>query len=223
MDGNGRWARERGLPRVKGHEAGAKAIGECLEACKEAKVQILTLYAFSSENWKRPKDEVSALMGLLERFLDEHAPEMVKKNIRLRTIGRIAELPEGVRNRLRRTEAVSANNDALTVVLALNYSGRLEISDAVRTIAEKVKAGTLAPTAIDPDLISDHLYTAGLPDPDLLIRSSGELRISNFLLWQLSYTEIYVTPKFWPDFKKEDFFAAIEDYARRQRRFGGIA
>lgn len=223
MDGNGRWAKNRGLPRVVGHEQGARAIGRCLEACKDAGVEFLTLYAFSSENWKRPKDEVDALMGLLRRFLDERSKEMLDKNIRLRTIGRISELPADIGERLRHTVEKSKSNTALQVVLALNYSGRLEIVDAVRSLIQKALEGKLEPSEVGPELIGEHLYTAGIPDPDLLIRTSGELRISNFLLWQLSYTEIYVTPKLWPDFEKEDFFAALEEFNRRQRRFGGVS
>jgi undecaprenyl diphosphate synthase len=222
MDGNGRWARARDLPRVAGHEAGSRAIGQTLEAARDCGVQFLTLYAFSAENWKRPADEVNALMRLLAKFLDEHTEEMLKKNVRLRTIGRTEELPAEVREKLRSALERSAGNTGLTVVLALNYGARLELTDAVRNLARRVASGELSPEAITPELISEALYTAGLPDPDLLIRTSGEMRLSNFLLWQLSYTEIYVTEKLWPDFGKEDFFQAVNAFARRSRRFGGV-
>lgn len=222
MDGNGRWAKSRGLPRVKGHEEGANAIGECLTAAREAGVEYLTLYAFSSENWKRPKPEVDALMFLLERFLDERTREMMEKNVRLLTIGRTEELPPGCRSRLRRAIEDSSRNTGLTVVLALNYSGRVEIADAARRIAEMARDCLLEPSGITPERFAEFLYTSGIPDPDLLIRTSGEMRISNFLLWQLSYTELHVTPKLWPDFKQADFDAALADYAGRNRRYGGV-
>lgn len=222
MDGNGRWARRRALPRVAGHEAGSRAIGQTLEAAQDCGVEFLTLYAFSAENWKRPKEEVQSLMNLLRRFLDERTPEMISKNVRLSTIGRIAELPESVRERLARAKAASAKNTGLHVILALNYSGRNEITDAVRSIAEDVRTGRLEPGQITPETISGALDTREWPDPDLLIRTSGELRISNFLLWQLSYTEIYVTEKLWPDFSKADFVEALHVYSRRERRFGAV-
>ena len=222
MDGNGRWARRRALPRVAGHEAGSKAIGQALEAAQECGVEFLTLYAFSTENWKRPKDEVEALMRLLMRFLDERTSEMMEKNVRLHTIGRIAELPEKVQERLVKAKARSAANTGLQVILALNYSGRTELVDAARALGRLVQAGELDPEAIDEETLAAHLHTAAWPDPDLLIRTSGELRLSNFLLWQLSYTEIHVTEKLWPDFKRADFLAAVADYGTRHRRFGGI-
>jgi undecaprenyl diphosphate synthase len=222
MDGNGRWARRRALPRIAGHEAGSRAIGHTLEAAQECGVEFLTLYAFSAENWKRPKDEVDSLMGLLQRFLDERTPEMIEKNVRLSTIGRILELPEAVRERLGRAKSASAANTGLHVILALNYSGRNEITDAVRSIAGEVQAGRMEPGDITPETIASALDTRDWPDPDLLIRTSGELRISNFLLWQLSYTEIYVTEKLWPDFGRKDFLEAVEVFSRRERRFGAI-
>ena len=222
MDGNGRWARARALPRVAGHEAGSRAIGQTLEAAQECGVQFLTLYAFSAENWKRPAEEVNALMRLLGKFLDERTGEMLEKNVRLRTIGRTEELPAEVRKKLQRAREESARNTGLTVVLALNYGARLELTDATRQVAQLVAAGQLTPEEITPEIIENHLYTAGLPDPDLLIRTSGELRLSNFLLWQLSYTEIYVTEKLWPDFGQADFRAALAAYAQRSRRFGGV-
>jgi undecaprenyl diphosphate synthase len=222
MDGNGRWARARALPRVAGHEAGSRAIGQTLEAAQECGVKFLTLYAFSAENWKRPADEVNALMRLLGKFLDERTGEMIEKNVRLRTIGRTEELPEEVRKKLGRAMEESAHNTGLTVVLALNYGARLELTDAMQGVARMVAAGTLQPGEITPEVIESQLYTSGLPDPDLLIRTSGELRLSNFLLWQLSYTEIYVTEKLWPDFGRDDFREAVAAFARRKRRFGGV-
>jgi len=222
MDGNGRWAKSRGLPRIKGHDAGSKAVGQCLEACREAGVEYLTLYAFSSENWKRPIDEVNGLMLLLERFLIERTKEILAKNVRLLTIGRIHELPKKTAERLMKTVQASEKNTGLTVILALNYSSRVEITDAVRSLVEQAVAGTLKPDDVTPERISQSLYTAGIPDPDLLIRTSGELRLSNFLLWQLSYTELYITPKLWPDFSKVDFFEALAEYASRSRRYGGV-
>jgi undecaprenyl diphosphate synthase len=222
MDGNGRWAQSRGLPRIKGHEQGSKAVGECVQGCLDAGVKFLTLYAFSSENWKRPAAEVQALMMLLERFLDQKTTEMVNKGIQLRAIGRLEELPPPCRKRLQRTIDATAGGDKLVLTLALSYSGRAEIVDAVRTLVREAKAGEIAETDITPELIGDHLYTRGVPDPDLLIRTSGELRLSNFLLWQLSYTEIHVTPKFWPEFTKADLMSALTDYSTRHRRFGGV-
>jgi len=222
MDGNGRWAKRRALPRIAGHEAGSRAIGETLEAATDCGVKFLTLYAFSAENWKRPADEVESLMGLLRRFLDERTPEMLKKNVRLSTIGRTQELPESVRERLDLAIARSGNNTGLHVILALNYSGRNEITDAVRSLARRVLKGEINPDQISPEVISASLDTKDWPDPDLLIRTSGELRISNFLLWQLSYTEIYVTEKLWPDFGRDDFLDAVQAYSRRDRRYGAV-
>ena len=222
MDGNGRWARERGLPRIEGHRRGSESVRACTSACMEAGVPYLTLYAFSKENWQRPADEVGALMLLLDRFLAERTAEIMERNIRLRAIGHLADLPDKARRRLEDTIAKSANNTALTLTLALSYGARTEIVDAARAIAREAKAGKLDPETIDEDTIASHLYTAGVPDPDLLVRTSGEMRISNFLLWQISYAEIVVTPKLWPDFAKEDLFAAMQEYARRNRRYGGI-
>ena len=222
MDGNGRWARERGLPRIEGHRRGSESVRACTTACIEAGVPYLTLYAFSKENWQRPADEVGALMILLDRFLAERTAEIMERNIRLLAIGHLQDLPDKARTRLEDTIAKSANNTAMTLTLALSYGARTEIVDAARRIAREVKAGTLDPETVSEDTISSHLYTAGIPDPDLLVRTSGEMRISNFLLWQISYAEIVVTPKLWPDFTKEDLFAAMQEYARRNRRYGGI-
>jgi undecaprenyl diphosphate synthase len=222
MDGNGRWAQQRGLPRISGHEAGSKSIERCVQACLDTGVQYLTLYAFSSENWKRPALEVNALMLLLENFLNQKRDEMVREGIRLHHIGRIQELPSVCQRKLREVMEATASNTKLHLVLALSYSGRTEIVDAVKSLVHDTAAGTMSEADITPELIDSRLNTAGMPDPDLLIRTSGEMRISNFLLWQLSYTEIHVTKKFWPDFQREDFLAALEDYAGRSRRFGGV-
>jgi len=222
MDGNGRWAQERGLPRIAGHEAGSKSIERCVQACLDTGVQYLTLFAFSSENWKRPALEVNALMLLLENFLNQKRDEMVREGIRLHHIGRIQELPSVCQRKLREVMDATAANTKLHFVLALSYSGRAEIVDAVKSLVRDTAACTVSEADITPELIGSRLNTAGMPDPDLLIRTSGEMRISNFLLWQLSYTEIHVTKKFWPDFQREDFLAALEDYASRSRRFGGV-
>ena len=223
MDGNGRWARERGWPRLKGHEQGSQSVQKVADACIEAGVSYLTLYAFSTENWKRPAHEVAGLMLLLERFLSEKVALMNENGVRLATIGRTQDLPAPVRKRLERAIAETAHNSNLTLTLALNYGGRDEIVDAVKGIAAGVLSGRVAPEEITAGLIADHLYTRGVPDPDLLIRTSGEMRLSNFLLWQLSYTEIHVTRKLWPDFGPEDLFAAIADYRSRDRRYGTAA
>jgi undecaprenyl diphosphate synthase len=222
MDGNGRWARQRGLPRIEGHRRGSEAVRACTAGCIEAGVSFLTLYAFSKENWQRPPDEVKSLMNLLDRFLAERIAEIMERNIRLRAIGHLDDLPDHTRRRLDDAMSKSDGNTALTLTLALSYSSRTELTDAARAIARAVRDGRLDPEAITEETISSHLYTADLPDPDLLIRTSGEMRISNFLLWQLSYTEIVVTPKLWPEFGQEDLFAAVREYAGRQRRYGGI-
>ncbi|HLB33115.1 MAG: di-trans,poly-cis-decaprenylcistransferase [Verrucomicrobia bacterium RIFCSPHIGHO2_12_FULL_41_10] len=221
MDGNGRWAKERGWPRIKGHEQGSQSVRECLNACLEVGVEYLTLYAFSSENWKRPAIEVQGLMVLLEHYLTNKIAEMNGNGVRFNAIGRLEKLPEAVRRRLQKTISETAHNTKLTLTLALNYGGRDEIVDAVKTIAHQAVRGKIDPEAITEEIVAQNLYTADMPDPDLLVRTSGEHRLSNFLLWQLSYTEIYVTSKLWPDFNKEDLLVAIEDYQRRDRRFGG--
>jgi undecaprenyl diphosphate synthase len=222
MDGNGRWAQQQGLHRIAGHEAGSKSIERCVQACLDTGVEYLTLYAFSSENWKRPAIEVNALMLLLENFLNQKRDEMVREGIRLHHIGRIQELPSVCQRKLREVMDATASNTKLHLVLALSYSGRTEIVDAVKSLVRDAASGSVREGDITPELIDSRLNTAGMPDPDLLIRTSGEMRISNFLLWQLSYTEIHVTKKFWPDFQREDFLAALEDYAGRSRRFGGV-
>ena len=202
MDGNGRWAKSRGLPRIKGHEAGAQAVRECVEGCGELKVEYLTLYAFSAENWQRPKTEVFALMRLLEKFLKEKTPELIEKNVRLQAIGRLTDLPRGAQEHLHKTIEQTAGNTGLTLIFALSYGGRLEIIDGIKSLLRAVELGHIDRAMIDVEMFSKHLYTRYYPDPDLLIRTSGEMRLSNFLLWQTSYTEMYVTPKLWPDFKE---------------------
>ena len=222
MDGNGRWAQERGKPRTEGHRAGAETVRACAEACGQLGVRYLTLYAFSSENWRRPKGEVTDLMSLLDHFLKSQTEEMLKHNIRLQAIGRLTDLPETCQRSLHQSMEATAHNDGLNLILALNYGGREEIIDGVRSVLRHVQTGLLDEAMLDPQIFSKHLYTRYYPDPDLLIRTSGEMRISNFLLWQISYAEIVISEKFWPAFTREDFFAAIEEYSRRQRRFGGI-
>jgi undecaprenyl diphosphate synthase len=222
MDGNGRWARERGLPRTEGHRSGAETVRRVTEACGEAGVEFLTLYAFSSENWKRPKREVQALMKLLEQFLRTKTAEMVEQNIRLQAIGRLHDLPRSCQDQLHQSIEATSSNTGLTLILALSYGGREEIIDGVKSLIDSVERGHLDKGMIDGDVFSKHLYTRYYPDPDLLIRTSGELRLSNFLLWQLSYTEFFVTQRLWPDFQKEDLFEAIRSYGLRQRRFGGV-
>jgi undecaprenyl diphosphate synthase len=222
MDGNGRWARSRGLPRIKGHEKGAEAVRESVEGCGELKIEFLTLYAFSAENWQRPKNEVFALMRLLERFLKEKTPELLEKNVRLQAIGRLTDLPENCQRQLHDSIEQTSKNSGLTLILALSYGGRLEIIDGIKSIVRGIEAGHLDKGMIDVEMFSKHLYTRYYPDPDLLIRTSGEMRLSNFLLWQLSYTEMYVTQTLWPDFTKKDLFEAVEDFSRRQRRYGAV-
>jgi undecaprenyl diphosphate synthase len=222
MDGNGRWAKERHLPRVEGHRNGVESVRAAVRASGELGVKYLTLYAFSVENWNRPKDEVDTLMKYLARFLKTEIGELNKSNVRLEVIGQIYRLPEFVQEQLRKTQAALARNNGLTLILALSYGGRTEIVEAVRGIAEKVKRGELEPAEINEQAISQHLYTRNLPDPDLLIRTSGEMRVSNFLLWQISYAELVVTPTLWPDFRRPQLCEAIEEYARRHRRFGGL-
>ena len=222
MDGNGRWARERGLPRVEGHRNGVESVRAILRACGEVGIKYLTLYAFSVENWNRPKDEVDTLMKYLARFLKNEIGELNRSNVRLEVIGQIYRLPEFVQEQLKKTQAALARNNGLTLILALSYGGRQEIVEAMRAIATKAKAGQLEPAEITEQVISQHLYTHQYPDPDLLIRTSGEQRVSNFLLWQISYAEFVITPTLWPDFRKAEFFAALEEYTSRHRRFGAV-
>ncbi|MGH7149331.1 MAG: isoprenyl transferase [Planctomycetota bacterium] len=222
MDGNGRWARRRRLRRVLGHRAGIRSVREVVTECARLGVESLTLYAFSVENWRRPKAEVLYLMGLLRRFLVGEREEIARNRIRLTSIGRIEDLPEEVRRELRRSEELSAGNSGMRLCLALSYGGRAELADAVRRIAAKAARGEIDPSEVSEESLRAHLYDPTLPDPDLLIRTAGEMRVSNFLLWQISYTEFYVTPTCWPDFGKAELREAIEEYRRRERRFGGL-
>jgi len=222
MDGNGRWAKERGLPRIKGHEQGATAVRELVRAAGELGVEFVTAYAFSTENWTRPKAEVAALMELLERFLKDKRGEMIENNIRLDAIGRLDDLPKACRRELKNTMEATAACKGVTFIMALSYSGRAELVDAAKAIARASRDGSLDPETITESTLADALYTKRFPDPDLLIRTSGEMRLSNFLLWQISYAELWVTQKLWPDFNGEDLVAALEEFGRRQRRYGGL-
>lgn len=223
MDGNGRWAKERGRPRSEGHRAGAESVRRAMEGCVELGIEFLTLYAFSSENWKRPKTEVAALMTLLERFLKEKTDEMLKKNVRLQAIGRLNSLPERCQKQLNASIEKTSSNTGLTVILALSYGAREEIIDGIKSLLRNIEEGHIDRAMIDEDIFSKHLYTRYYPDPDLLIRTSGEMRVSNFMLWQISYAEIFVTKKLWPDFDKQDLIEAVEDFGGRSRRFGAIS
>ena len=220
MDGNGRWAKKKSLNRIKGHTKGADAVREVTRACRELGIKILTLYAFSVENWKRPKEEVAALMELLKKYLLKERDEMINNNIRLRTIGRIRDLPPDVQTTLQETIRKTAHCDGMVLNLALSYGGRSEILHAVQEMIRKVQTGTIRPEEINFQRFSQCLWTQGIPDPDLLIRTSGEFRISNFLLWQIAYTELYVTDTLWPDFDRNELIKAIVDYQSRERRFG---
>jgi undecaprenyl diphosphate synthase len=220
MDGNGRWAQQRGLPRIEGHRRGAEAVKRTLRAARENGVRCLTLYAFSVENWNRPKDEVDALMRLLGQFLDEQLPELLERKIRLRVIGRYHELPADIQSRLHEAETRTADFTDYTAGLALNYGSRTEVVDAVKSVAEAAKAGALDLEGFNYDQLRDHLYTRDMPDPDLVIRTSGECRLSNFLMLQAAYAEIYISKVLWPDFGQNEFRAALEDFARRERRYG---
>ncbi len=225
MDGNGRWAQSQGLPRIEGHLRGVESVRTVMEACRDFSIECLTLYCFSSENWKRPADELDFLMSLLKTYLIGEREELVENNLRLRIIGRRDGLPDEVLEEMDKTLKACANNDGMTLCLAINYGARTEVVDAIRSIVR-----SLPPDASDDDLktliseetIGEHLYTRGLPDPDLMIRTSGEMRISNFLLWQISYAELHITETAWPVFGRAELAAAIEDYASRDRRFGGI-
>lgn len=223
MDGNGRWARARGLPRVAGHRKGVEAVRRTIKAAGEAGVEVLTLFSFSSENWRRPRAEVDELMGLLRRYLKSEIADLHGRNIRFRMIGERERLAPDILTLIDEAERMTEANDALTLVLALNYGGRQDIARAARNIAESVHRGLLRPEAVDDELFSSYLSTVGLPDPDLLIRTSGEKRISNFLLWQCAYAEMVFVDKFWPDFDADDLGAAIEEFAGRERRFGSTA
>jgi undecaprenyl diphosphate synthase len=227
MDGNGRWAVQRGLPRVRGHQEGAKTVRSIVTECARLRrvhgaPDFLTLYSFSLENWKRPIEEVSFLMQMYIDYLRQERPTMMENNIRFKQIGRLDNLPEPVMDEVNITLAETANNDGLQLNLALNYGSRAEITDAVRAIARKVAAGKLNPHDIGEQTITDHLYTAGMPDPDVLVRTAGEMRVSNYLLWQISYAELVVSPVLWPDFTVEDLHKTLKEFASRNRRYGAL-
>ncbi|HET9441570.1 MAG TPA: isoprenyl transferase [Longimicrobiales bacterium] len=222
MDGNGRWARARGLPRFRGHTEGMQSVREIVETSVEIGFPNLTLYAFSQENWNRPAAEVNALMRLLQRYVAKERDELIRQGVEVRVFGDLQRLSSGPRKAVDMIQNTTAGGRNLRLNLMISYSGRAEITQAVRAIAAAVQRGELDPAAIDEALISNHLYTAGLPDPDLLIRTSGEQRISNFMLWQLAYTELYITPTLWPDFRRDDLIAAIHEYQKRERRFGRV-
>jgi undecaprenyl diphosphate synthase len=223
MDGNGRWARRRGLPRVEGHRRGVQSVRTVVEESCRLGLQQLTLYCLSVENWKRPQHELDFLMMLLEQYLLEEREEIMAQNIRFTSIGRRDDLPPAVVRELDENVRISAANTGMVLCLAINYGGRTELTDAMRHIAADVERGHLRSSDIDEETITQALYTSGMPDPDLLIRTAGELRVSNFLLWQISYAEIWVTDACWPDFNREVYHAALRDYALRERRFGGLA
>lgn len=221
MDGNGRWAAKRGLPRIAGHRAGAKAVRESIAACIELGIEYLTIYSFSSENWRRSDEEVGGLMQLFVEVLERELDSLQAQHVRVRVIGSEQGMPAATMEAFRRTEQLTARNDVLTLVVALNYGGRGEIADAVKSIATDVARGELSPDDIEETTIAERLYTHDIPDPDLVIRTSGELRVSNFLLWQLAYAELWVTTVLWPDFRRGDLLRAVVDFQRRSRRFGG--
>jgi len=222
MDGNGRWAKQRGLPRLKGHEQGAESVRAVLRAARQAGVNYLTLYAFSTENWVRPKDEVEGLMNLLGIFMDRYEGELLKNKIRLRVMGQIERLPEKLQKKLAKLMEKSAQDYEYTLILALSYGSRLEIAEAAKAIARKAAKGEIDPETVNEETVAQHLYLPDVPDPELMIRTSGELRLSNFMLWQLSYAELYVTDIFWPDFREKEFFQALEAFNQRGRRYGGV-
>ena len=222
MDGNGRWAKKRMLNRVKGHEQGADTVRMAVRASRELGIDVLTLYAFSTENWQRPETEVNALMSLLKRFLKSEKKDMLEHNIRLNAIGEIERLPDSVSAMLKETMQATENNTGMVLNLALSYGARSEIVRMVQQLSETVAAGKLRPEAIDEEMVSAHLYTRNIPDPDLLIRTSGEMRISNFLLWQIAYAEIYITDTLWPDFNRAEYLQILKEYQGRDRRFGKV-
>ena len=222
MDGNGRWARKRLLNRIKGHEKGADAVRTVVRTARKLNIDALTLYAFSTENWQRPQPEISGLMLLLRRFLQSERQTLIDNDIRLNTIGQIDRLPPAVRDNLASVMADTASNSRMVLTLALSYGARAEIVDVVKQMARAARQGTLDPDAVTADMVADHLYTRELPDVDLLIRTSGEMRISNFLLWQIAYSEIFFSPTLWPDFGEAEFVQILKDYQNRERRFGAV-
>ncbi len=222
MDGNGRWARKRSLPRIKGHDAAERSIHDSVEVCGELGVEFLTLYAFSTENWSRPRAEVSFIMKLLSRFLKDNIDDLHRKNVKLRTTGRLEDIPRGARNDLLDAIERTSRNTGLNLILALSYGGRAEIRDAVEKVANLVHSGEIQPEDITEDTIASCLYNPDVPDPELIIRTSGEQRLSNFLMWESAYSEFFFTPVLWPDFNKEELRKAVDDYCSRGRRFGGL-
>jgi undecaprenyl diphosphate synthase len=222
MDGNGRWAKKRALNRIRGHEEGAESVRSVVRASRELGIPWLTLYAFSEENWKRPKLEIEALMRLLKRFMVTELREMLDNGIRFKVIGRVSKLPQDVQQTVKETTEKTAHNQSMVLTLALSYGGRQELADALTGIARGIASGALTSGDVSEALISRHLYTADMPDPDLLIRTGGEYRVSNFLLWQIAYAEIYTTPTQWPDFRKEEYLKALREYQGRERRFGAV-
>ena len=222
MDGNGRWAKKHLLSRIKGHEKGSEAVRTIVRACREFGISYLTLYAFSTENWQRPKAEVDALMALLIKFLKSEQQELLENDIRLHAVGQIERLPAEVQQALRETIKLTRKNSGLQLNLALSYGSRTEIVHMVKQIAQKSKNGQIDPQSINAEIVAQHLYTKGIPDPDLLIRTSGEMRISNFLLWQIAYSEIHITPTYWPDFSRDEFYQILKDFQKRERRFGQV-
>ena len=222
MDGNGRWARKRSLPRIKGHDAAERSIHDSVEVCGELGVEFLTLYAFSTENWSRPRAEVSFIMKLLSRFLKDNIDDLHRKNVKLRTTGRLEDIPRGARNDLLDAIERTSRNTGLNLILALSYGGRAEIRDAVEKVANLVLSGEIQPEDITEDTIASCLYNPDVPDPELIIRTSGEQRLSNFLMWESAYSEFFFTPVLWPDFNKEELRKAVDDYCSRGRRFGGL-
>jgi undecaprenyl diphosphate synthase len=222
MDGNGRWARSRGLPRIEGHRRGVKTVRKIIEECSRFGIKQLTLYCLSSENWKRPRKELDMLMHLLEQYVIEERSEIMRQDLRFSTIGRRDGLQQSVLNEVQKTIDCSGDNQGMRLCLALNYGSRQELVDAAKSIARKAVEGKLAPDDITEELVQSHLYTAGTPDPDLVIRTAGEMRVSNFLLWQISYAEFWVTETCWPDFRKPDLIDALKNFAARDRRFGGL-
>ncbi len=222
MDGNGRWAKGQGLPRYRGHAAGMKSVREVIEGAIEAGVRVLTLYAFSQENWQRPAREVAALMKLLQLYVSREREELIRQGVEVHVHGDLERLAPGPRRAIDEIQRVTQGGGVLHLNLMISYGGRAELVRAARRLAERVRAGQLEPADIDERALAAELYTAGLPDPDLLIRTSGELRVSNFMLWQVAYTELYITPVLWPDFRREHLFSAIRDYQKRERRFGRV-
>ena len=222
MDGNGRWAKKRHLPRIAGHNAGIESVRKVVNACGDLGIKVLNLYTFSYENWKRPRFEVSALMKLLLNTINNEIDELIEKDVKIKCIGNVEKLPEDIRDSLLEAIRITENNAGLILNLALSYGSRQEINEAIKKIAQKVKDGILNPEEINDNVIRDHLQTADLPDPDLIIRTGGEFRVSNFLLWQIAYSEFFVTKTLWPDFEEKDLFEAIQNYLKRERRFGMV-